>query len=73
MHLEKDKFFTIEEFEKLQYKYKYNIEFINGDVILHSKTSVKHNEIVNNINSSFFIIYIKLKLYIIWFKYNNYS
>ena len=49
MHLEKDKFFTIEEFEKLQYKYKYNIEFINGDVILHSKTSVKHNEIVNNI------------------------
>lgn len=49
MHLEKDKLFTIEEYEKLQYKYKYNIEFINGDIVLHSKTSVKHNEIVNNI------------------------
>lgn len=49
MHLEQNKLFTIEEYEKLQYKYKYNIEFINGDVVLHSKTSVKHNEIVNNI------------------------
>lgn len=47
MYLEKDKLFTIEEYEKLQYKY--NIEFINGDIVLHFKTSVKHNEIVNNI------------------------
>ena len=43
MHLEKDKLFTLDEYEKLQYKY--NIEFINGDVVLNSKTSVKHNEI----------------------------
>ncbi len=26
MHLEKDKLFTIKEYEKPQYKYKYNIE-----------------------------------------------
>ena len=49
MHIEENKMFTLEEYEKLQHKYKYNIEFINGDVVLHSKTSVKHNEIVNNI------------------------
>ncbi|GEP65532.1 hypothetical protein CBE01nite_33000 [Clostridium beijerinckii] len=49
MHIEENRMFTLEEYEKLQHKYKYNIEFINGDVVLHSKTSVKHNEIVNNI------------------------
>jgi len=47
MHLEKDKLFTLDEYEKLQYKY--NIEFINGDTVLHFKISVKHNETINNI------------------------
>ena len=65
MHLEKDKMFTIEESEKLQYKYKYNIEFINGDIILHSKTSVKHNEIVNNIQFKLmsYLVNCKCKVY----------
>lgn len=55
----KDKHYTIEEYEELQNKEEYKneiLEYFNGTIVAHSKTSIRHNEIIMNIAT-------KLKLY----------
>lgn len=47
-HTEKH-YYTLDEFEKMQSSNDYKVEYFNGEIVLHSKTSVRHNEIVLNI------------------------
>lgn len=42
-------YYTLEEFEKIQNSNHCKVEYYNGEIILHSKTSHRHNEIVLNI------------------------
>jgi Uma2 family endonuclease len=44
--------YTLDEFEKIQSSTDCKVEYFNGEVVLHSKTSVRHNEIVVNIATS---------------------
>ena len=47
-HIERHNY-TLEEFEKIQNTNDCKVEYFNGEIVLHSKTSVRHNEIVLNI------------------------
>ena len=49
MAYNKNHSYTLDEFEKIQNSNDCKAEYFNGEVILHSKTSVRHNEIVLNI------------------------
>jgi Uma2 family endonuclease len=47
---DKDLFVEPEEYEKLQDTFKCKTEYDNGRIIMHSGTSINHNNIVLNIN-----------------------
>ena len=49
MEYTKKNHYTLEEFEKMQNSNDCKIEYLNGEIILHPKTSVRHNKIVLNI------------------------
>lgn len=49
MLAERNYSYTLEEFEKMQKETNDKLEYFNGEIILHSKTSVRHNEVVLNI------------------------
>ena len=49
MEYTKNHYYTLDEFEKIQSSSDYKVEYFNGEIVLHSKTSVRHNEIVLNI------------------------
>lgn len=48
---DENNFITSDEFEKLQDQYKCKVEYNNGEIILHSDTSLTHNSIVSGIQS----------------------
>ena len=48
---DENNFITSDEFEKLQNQYKCKVEYNNGEIILHSDTSLTHNSIVSGIQS----------------------
>lgn len=50
MNTDEDLFIEAEEYEKLQDTFKCKTEYDNGRIIMHSGTSIKHNDIVLNIN-----------------------
>lgn len=58
-------YYTLEEFEKMQNSNECKIEYFNGEIILHPKTSFRYNEIVLNIATC-------LKSYFRQSKYNVY-
>jgi hypothetical protein len=47
---DKELFVEPEEYEKLQDTFRCKTEYDNGRIIMHSGTSIKHNNIVLNIN-----------------------
>lgn len=49
MNTNKDIYITSEEYEKLQSTFNCKTEYDNGQIIMHSDTSIKHNDIVLNI------------------------
>ncbi|MDR3596618.1 Uma2 family endonuclease [Clostridium sp.] len=49
MNSYKDIYITSDEYEKLQGTFKCKTEYDNGKIIMHSDTSIKHNDIVLNI------------------------
>lgn len=42
-------YYTLDEFEKIQTSNDCKAEYFNGEIVLYSKTTVRHNEIVLNI------------------------
>lgn len=50
MNTDKDLFIESEEYERLQDTFKFKTEYDNGLIVMHSGTSIKHNDIVSNIN-----------------------
>ncbi|MGL4847577.1 MAG: Uma2 family endonuclease, partial [Clostridium sp.] len=53
MSLEKEiKKYTLEEFEEFQKRTSEKLEYYDGDIVLSSTTSQRHNEIVSNIVST---------------------
>ena len=52
MEPNKLEFITCDEYEKLQNIYQCKTEYSNGIIIMHSDTSIEHNDIVLNIASS---------------------
>ena len=48
---DENKFITSDEFENLQDQYKCKVEYNNGEIILHSDTSLTHNSIISGIQS----------------------
>ncbi|MDR3594797.1 Uma2 family endonuclease [Clostridium sp.] len=49
MNSNKEIYITSDEYEKLQGSFKCKTEYDNGKIIMHSDTSIKHNDIVLNI------------------------
>ena len=49
MNTNKDVYITAEEYEKIQGTFNCKTEYDNGKIIMHSDTSIKHNDIVLNI------------------------
>ena len=49
MDSNKDIYITSDEYEKMQGTFKFKTEYDNGKIIMHSDTSIKHNDIVLNI------------------------
>ena len=48
---DENNFITSDEFENLQDQYKCKVEYNNGEIILHSDTSLTHNSIISGIQS----------------------
>lgn len=48
---DKNNFITSDEFEKLQDQYNCKVEYNNGEIILHSDTSLVHNSIISGIQA----------------------
>ena len=55
---DENNFITSDEFEKLQDQYKFKVEYNNGEIILHSDTSLTHNSIVSGIQSELRVLMI---------------
>jgi len=66
VNTDKDLFVEPEEYEKLQDTFRCKTEYDNGRIIMHSGTSIKHNDIVLNIN-------MYLRLYLKNSKYNSFT
>ena len=51
MNTNKNIYITPEEYEKMQSTFNCKTEYDNGRIIMHSDTSIRHNDIVLNIES----------------------
>lgn len=58
MNTKSDHFITPEEYEKLQHNYNCTTEYLNGEIVLSSNTSSKHNSIVVNL-ATYLNLYFK--------------
>ena len=54
---DENNFITSDEFENLQDQYKCKVEYNNGEIILHSDTSLTHNSIISGIQSELRIFF----------------